>query len=129
MRRKKQDKRVLIPRNNSSQRSMGQRRSPRFMPREQNRRHDAPNKTNGLFMLVVIIALIAFVIGAGFGVSLSFDDGNSTKENVSHVQNVTKEMTTDLNQTNTVSFDKKYDGVDYNNKSSVATTKHNKSVN
>lgn len=62
-------------------------------------------------MLIMIIALIAFVIGAGIGVSLSFDDG--TDEGPKFV-NVTNEMTSNLNETEEVSFEKNVDDVDYN---------------
>ena len=47
-----------------------------------------------LTFIIVIIALIAFVAGAGFGVSLSFDDDNSNKVQLgdTYVENVTQEM-------------------------------------
>lgn len=61
-------------------------------------------------MLLVILALVAFVIGAGMGVSLSFDDGSDDQP---HFENVTKEMTKNVNNT-TVTFDKEVDGIDYN---------------
>jgi len=62
-------------------------------------------------MIVMIVALIAFVIGAGIGVSLSFDDGNDDQP---QFENVTKEMTTGLNDTEQVYFDKEVDDVDFN---------------
>jgi hypothetical protein len=62
-------------------------------------------------MIFMIVALIAFVIGAGIGVSLSFDDGNDDQP---QFENVTKEMTTGLNDTEQVYFDKEVDDVDFN---------------
>ena len=60
-------------------------------------------------MFIVILALVAFVIGAGIGVSLSFDD--STEQ--PHVENVTEEMTKNVNNSSVV-FDMEVDGIDYN---------------
>ena len=71
-------------------------------------------------MFIVIIALVAFVIGAGMGVSLSFDDGNDGQP---HFENVTEEMTKDVNQSKVIQYDKDIDNVDYNeNTSSQITT-------
>lgn len=63
-------------------------------------------------MVVVIIALISFVIGAGIGVSLSFE--NDSADEGPHFENVTKEMTSNLNDTEDVYYDKTTDAVDYN---------------
>ena len=63
-------------------------------------------------MIVVIIALISFVIGAGIGVSLSFEDQSADEG--PHFENVTKEMTSNLNETEDVYYDKSTDAVDFN---------------
>lgn len=61
-------------------------------------------------MFIVILALVAFVIGAGIGVSLSFDNGDDSQP---HFENVTKEMTENVTP-NEVTFDKEVDGKDFN---------------
>ncbi|MBR4448117.1 MAG: hypothetical protein IKS50_06810 [Methanobrevibacter sp.] len=67
----------------------------------------------------MIIALIAFVIGAGIGVSLSLSDGS---DDGPHYENVTKEMTSNVNQTDDVYlFDADVDRVDYNENTSTLT--------
>ena len=58
----------------------------------------------------MILALVAFVIGAGIGVSLSFDSGDDGPK----YENVTKEMTHNLNETNVTYYDSDIDDVDYN---------------
>jgi len=63
-------------------------------------------------MIVVIIALISFVIGAGIGVSLSFENNNVDEG--PHFENVTKEMTSNLNETEDIYYDKSTDAVDFN---------------
>lgn len=62
-------------------------------------------------LLVIIVALAAFVIGAGIGISLSFDDG---QDDGPHFENVTKEMTTNLNDTEPIVFDEEADDIDFN---------------
>ena len=133
MRRKKDDKRVLrsgngrqdttsrMPfrrskSNNFNSRPIIPRGRPRGQPRDQFggrpiRKTRQKRKASKGLMLVMIIALVAFVIGAGIGVSLSFDDG--TDEGPKYV-NVTKEMTSNLNETQEVYFEKNVDDVDYN---------------
>lgn len=120
MRRNKDDKRVLrsgngrqnppkrkIRRNNKSIKNRHMMsRTP------QNRRSRPKRKTSGFLVLIMIIALAAFVIGAGIGVSLSFDDGSG--DDAPQFENVTKEMTTGLNDTEQVYFDKEVDDVDFN---------------
>jgi hypothetical protein len=72
-------------------------------------------------MFLVIIALVAFVIGAGIGVSLSFDDGSDDQP---HFENVTEEMTKNVNNSSVV-FDKEVDDIDYNeNGSSQLNTQY-----
>lgn len=66
----------------------------------------------------MILAIVGFVIGAGIGVSLSFDDGSA--DDGPHIVNVTKEMTTNLNETdNSVIYDEDVDAVDYNSNQDV----------
>lgn len=109
MRRKKNDKRVLIsPRDN------------RNHPRSRNRRYNQrkPRKTNGITLILMILAIVAFVIGAGIGVSLSFDDGSQDES--PHVQNVTKEMTTNLNDTEPIYYDELEDNIDFNDNETLS---------
>ncbi len=57
-----------------------------------------PPKNDRITVVFMIIALIAFCIGAGIGVSMSIsDDGANAENNTTHVENVTQEMTTKLN--------------------------------
>ena len=104
MRRKKNNKRVLVsPRDT--------RRQPQQRTKRRNNYNNKP-KRNNKTLLIMVIALVAFVIGAGIGVSLSLDDGQD--EEVPQFENVTKEMTTNLNDTEPVYFEKNVDDVDFN---------------
>lgn len=117
MRRKKDDKRVLRSGNGRKQRSGRRIRRNRntapFPPHNRNRRnpHKARKKVSNKVMFLVIFALIAFIIGAGVGVSLSFNEGHTEKP---EFENVTEEMTSDLNQTDQVYYDRSVDEIDYN---------------
>lgn len=121
MRRNKDDKRVLRSgngRQNTSKRKIRRKKNnfnnrPAMSRNPPNRRRKQKRKTSGFLVLIMIIALAAFIIGAGIGVSLSFDDGDSG-DDAPKFENVTKEMTTDLNDTEEVYFDKEVDNVDYN---------------
>ena len=76
----------------------------------------------------MIIALLAFVIGAGIGISLSFDDGGDDEG--PHYENVTKEMTSNLNETDTVYYDKSTDAIDFNeNETSQLDMQYNYTYN
>ncbi|WP_462315257.1 hypothetical protein [Methanobrevibacter sp.] len=119
MRRKKDDKRVLRSgngRQNTSKRKF-RRNKNKFnsrppLPRNQrNRMPKTPRRSSGALMFIVILALVAFVIGAGMGVSLSFDDGSGGGQD--HFENVTEEMTKNVNNSSVV-FDIETDGIDYN---------------
>jgi len=127
MKRSKDDKRVLRSGNGRQQNSMQRKRTGRkLLPRRQNRNNarsypvnsrkprnpKRKKKSNGKLVFVMIVALIAFVIGAGIGVSLTFEE--ETVDEGPHYENVTKEMTSNLNSTEEVYFDKTTDDVDYN---------------
>ncbi|MEE1157139.1 MAG: hypothetical protein U0K80_06965 [Methanobrevibacter sp.] len=76
-------------------------------------------RNEGILALIMIIALIAFVIGAAIGITFSFGehDKNATAENnnTTHFENVTVQMTSNLNnKNNSVEYDYVADTVDYN---------------
>lgn len=68
----------------------------------------------------MILVLVAFIVGAGAGILLSFDDGTDEAENQTHVENVTVEMTTNVNESKVVVFDSDVDHVDFNQNQSSA---------
>lgn len=127
MRRKKDDKRVLrrgngrdakkhrmptniIKRNNNN----GPRNRNPYRSRNDNwNRNRKPKKRSRKTVLLMILVLVAFIIGAGIGVMMSFDNGTSSEDNETHIENVTVEMTTHLNETEDVVFDES-DAVDFN---------------
>lgn len=130
MRRNKDDKRVLRSGNGRKPNSRQNNRNNRKLLPRRPRSNNAPSyprnygnprnprnprrkkKSSGKLVLVMIVALVAFVIGAGIGVSLSFEE--NTVDEGPHYENVTKEMTSNLNSTEDVYFDKTADDVDYN---------------
>jgi len=123
MRRKKDNKRVLRAgngrQNNSSKRRIRRNNnhnrfnSRPMVPQTPNYMHNRKKrKSSKTLMIVVTIALISFVIGAGIGVSLSFEDQSADEG--PHFENVTKEMTSNLNETEDVYYDKSTDAVDFN---------------
>lgn len=120
MRRNKDDKRVLRSgngRQNTSKRKIRRNKNsfnnrPAIPRAPKNRRNRKKRKTSGFLVLIMIIALLAFVIGAGLGVSLSFD--NDDGDDAPQFENVTKEMTSGLNDTEQVYYDKETDNVDFN---------------
>ena len=116
MRRKKNDKRVLIsPR---EQRKKNNRNLPKIPRRNNNARHNVnKSKRNGITVLIMILALVAFVIGAGIGISLNFED--NSQDDGPHWVNVTEEMTTNLNDTEPIYYDQQLDAVDYNSNQSL----------
>lgn len=58
------------------------------------------SKNDGTLVVFMIIALIAFCVGAGIGVSMVIsDDGADVANNTTHIENVTHEMTTNLTDT------------------------------
>ncbi len=65
----------------------------------------------------MILALIAFVVGSAIGISVSMneqDNATADNNNTTHVENVTVEMTSNLNNKQPVEFDYETDYVDYN---------------
>lgn len=115
MRRKKDDRPKL--RRGNGRNDKRNLRAPNFGFNRNNGRN-APivqnehKKRSGKTVLLMIIVLIAFIVGAGIGILMSFDDG-SVDENVTHYKNVTKEMTTNVNKSGGVVFDEA-DQVDFN---------------
>ncbi|WP_299525326.1 hypothetical protein [uncultured Methanobrevibacter sp.] len=73
------------------------------------------SKNDGTLVVFMIIALIAFCVGAGIGVSMSMsDDGADVANNTTHVENVTQEMTTNLtDKNNVVVYDSEIDQANY----------------
>ena len=131
MRRKKDDKRVLRAGNGQQKNSKRIRRGnntrkfskPKglsFKPKgpSVNRAPRRKRKANKSLVLIMIIALIAFVIGAGIGISLCLDEGSSDEG--PHYKNVTQEMTSNLNHTDDVyTYDYDVDSIDYNENSTT----------
>ncbi len=114
MRRKKDDKRVLVsPRDARKKNSRRQKiRMPSSNSRNNNRNNSRnKRKRSGLTVFLMILALVAFVIGAGIGISLSFDNNN---DDGPHWVNVTEEMTTGLNDTEPIYYDSELDDIDFN---------------
>ena len=116
MRRKKDNKRVL--RRGNGNNNKRNRRTPHVSIKD---RHINSNRNNGVrkekkrsgkTVLLMILVLVAFIVGAGAGILLSFDDGTSD-QNETHYENVTVEMTTNLNESNNVIFEEA-DHVDFN---------------
>ena len=116
MRRKKDNKRVLVsPRDNRQKNSRRKirRSSSTPIPRS-NPRNKTKRSRRTVFLM--ILALLAFVVGAGIGISLSFDNGD---DDGPHWVNVTKEMTTDVNNTEPVIYDYDEDYIDFNDNETV----------
>lgn len=76
-------------------------------------------RNEGKIALIMILALVAFIIGSAIGISVSLNqqDNQTPENNTTHVQNVTVEMTTNLNKSNEVTFDYDRDYVDFNDNS------------
>lgn len=122
--RRKDDKRVLRPGNKPPEkRSILKRGGNRSMRSNWNRSNDRgrfngrnpPKPRNKKMVLFMIMALVAFIIGAGIGVSLTFEN----EQPEVHVENVTVEMTTNLTNDTEIVYDEQIDAVDYNNPESV----------
>lgn len=131
MRRKKDDKRVL--RRGNGRDTKQHRRPTNIIKRNNNsknrntyrsrndnwNRNRKPKKRSRKTVFLMILVLVAFIIGAGIGVMMSFDDNSDNTKNETHVENVTVEMTTNLNKTDDVVFDES-DAVDFNENQSSA---------
>lgn len=123
MRRRKKDNRPMLRRGNGRENKRN-RRTPNFSlkNRHNNDNRYAPvahnnykkqKKRSRKTVLLVILVLFAFIVGAGIGILLSFDDGTEDVKNETHYENVTVEMTTNLNKSKAVVFDES-DRVDFN---------------
>lgn len=119
MRRKKDDKRVLVsPRDNRQKKSRRQKiRRSKSNPMPYNK-PKSTSKRSRRTVFLMILALVAFVIGAGIGISLSFE--NNSDDSGPQWVNVTKEMTSDLNDTEPVIYDQEADDIDFNDNETVA---------
>ena len=111
-RRRKKNKRMVLksPRDNRHPRHMQQRRLPKVKA----------GKTSKTTMLLMIIALVGFVVGAGIGISMALGDSSSSDSGEVQFENVTVEMTTDLNNTTSDIYDEELDDIDYNNKEDIS---------
>ena len=124
MRRKKDDKRVLRAgngRNNKRNRrtpNLSFKRKNNNGPRNRNtmpyQRVKKQKKRNRKTVLLMILVLLAFVIGAGMGVLMSFDKEAADNSTETQIENVTVQMTSHLNESNDLGYDEYYDQVDYN---------------
>lgn len=117
MRRKKDDKRVLVsPRDNRKNANKRQKilrnRNNRIRKANNYNNNVKRTKTNKITLFLMIFALVAFVVGAGLGIAWNLEDHN---HEAPHWVNVTEEMTTNLNDTEPVYYDAAVDDVDFNN--------------
>ena len=129
MRRKKDDKRVLRPgngnynkkKNRRSSYKKGNKRSIKdsFMKRNnrpqysQRKNNNNNHKTNSKTVFLIILILLAFIIGVGAGVLMSFEKDKPVN-NTTKIENVTVEMTSNLdNRSDQIIFDES-DQIDYN---------------
>lgn len=73
-------------------------------------------RNEGKLALIMIVVLIAFIIGSAIGISVSIGehDNQTNENNTTHVENVTTQMTTNVDNNNSVPFDYDKDAVDYN---------------
>ena len=67
-------------------------------------------KASKTTLIVMIIALIAFVVGAGAGISMALGSDSDTPQ----YENVTVEMTSNLSDVDQVYYDDESDAIDYN---------------
>lgn len=131
--RKKKNKRVLKSRYNKSSNNKQKRRLP-FGGRQTQRfppynvqgngfsKSRKPRKTSKNTMILIIIALLAFVIGAGIGISMAISgpsDNNTVVDDGVTFENVTAEMTSNLNGPNRGFVDDGVYNIDYNSAEDV----------
>lgn len=126
MRRRKDDKRVLRAGNGRNNKRNLRAPNLGFKSRNNNSRRNRPvrppnnrvkkqKKRSGKTVLLMVIILMAFVIGAGMGVLMSFDDGtDDSSNNETHVENVTKQMTSNLSNRTDYGYFDDADAVDFN---------------
>ena len=115
MRRKKDDKRVLVSpretRKKANKRQLLGNRNRRIRNANNYNNDVKKSKTSKITLFLMIFALVAFVVGAGLGMIWNTED--NTHE-APHWINVTEEMTTNLNDTEPVYYDASVDDVDFN---------------
>ena len=117
MRRKKDDKRVLVsPRDahkkNNKRQLIKRNRNNRIRHSNNYGNNVRRSKTSKITIILMVLALLAFVVGAGLGIFWNLDNGS--QDDGPHWINVTEEMTTNLNETEPVYYDASVDDVDYN---------------
>lgn len=117
MRRKKDDKRVLVsPRDahkkNNRRQLIKRNRNNRIRHSNNYGNNVRRSKTSKITIIIMVLALLAFVVGAGLGIFWNLDSGS--QDDGPHWINVTEEMTTNLNETEPVYYDASVDDVDYN---------------
>lgn len=97
----------------------GNRNNRQYSRGEKN--YNKKKKRSGKTVLIMIIVLLAFIIGAGAGVFMSFEAANNetANNNTTHIENVTVEMTTNLNESNDEVVFEEADAVDYNENESA----------
>lgn len=131
--RKKKDKRVLKSRykgssNNKQKRrlSFGGGQTQRFPPYNMQgngfSKSRKPRKTSKNTMILIIIALLAFVVGAGIGISMAISgpsDNNTVVDDGVTFENVTVQMTSNLNGSGKGFVDDGVYNIDYNNAEDV----------
>lgn len=74
-------------------------------------------KNDGKLVLIMILALVAFGIGAVAGISIGMDGIDNFTDNATdegNIENVTEEMTTNLDQKDEYVYNPAIDDVDYN---------------
>ena len=141
MRRKKDDKRVLRAGNgrnkkkksrlpsfkrNNNKRNISYSFNNNNYNRQYSRNNNYNNqkKRSGKSVLIMVIILLAFIVGAGAGIFMSFEAENNATNitnnttDAPHVENVTVEMTSNLNKSKDVTFDES-DAVDFNENKSA----------
>lgn len=116
-RRKQEDKRVL-----KSRYSQPPKQKRRMRNKSRNRNPYGPkwqSKTSKTTMFIIILALIAFVAGAGVGVSMALGVFDDNGDDSVHVENVTVNMTHNVknNHSDIIYDDEK---IDYNSPEDVA---------
>ncbi|MDO5848339.1 MAG: hypothetical protein Q4P18_02285 [Methanobrevibacter sp.] len=72
---------------------------------------------DGKLVFIMVVALVAFGIGAVAGITIGMDNVNNTDNatEVTHIENVTVNMTTNLSEENAPIYDPDIDHVDFNN--------------